>query len=290
MKKQALIYVFLASVGWGMSGVFVHFLDPFGFTPFQMTGARGTVSFICMLVYTLVSNRKAFSVKPRELIAFIVTGASLFCTAAFYYTSMQMTSVSTAVVLMYSAPVYVMVFSVLFLGERLSAVKIFSVGLVLFGCVLVSGVVGDLKVDFTGILFGVLSGLAYAAYNILTKVSMKNGSDPTSANVYIFMSVSIISLIFADPIGTVKLAARAPAETLPLLLGVGIVTFVLPYFLYTMAMKSLPAGVASSLAILEPMIATVISVAFLGDKLDILKAFGIAFILLAVFLLGRERE
>ncbi len=270
--------------------MFVHLLSPYGFTSFQMTGARGIVSFICMLVYGLARDKSAFKVKPKELMIFGFTGIALFCTAAFYYTSMQTTSVSTAVVLMYSAPVYVMLFSVVFLGEKLTAPKIFSVGLVLFGCVLVSGVVSDLKVDIIGILFGVMSGLVYAIYNILTKISMKNAANPISANIYTFMSVSAVSLIFSDPVGMVQTAAKEPMATVPLLLGVGVVTFVLPYFLYTMAMKTLEAGVASSLAILEPMIASVIGVMFLGDSLDLLKTIGMVFILSAVFLLGKGQE
>ncbi len=290
MKKQAFVYIFLASLGWGMSGVFVYFLSPYGFTSFQMTGARGIVSFLCMLAYAMIYDRRSFRINLSELVIFVFNGVALFCTAAFYYTSMQLSSVSTAVVLMYSAPIYVMLFSVLFLGEHFSAPKLFSVGLVVFGCVLVSGIVSDLSTDAFGILFGVMSGVAYAAYNILTKISMRRGSNPASANLYTFMSVSAIALVFADPLGTVATAASAPGVTVPLLAGIGIVTFVLPYFLYTMAMKSLPAGVAASLAILEPMIATVISVVFLGDRLDILKTLGIILILTAVFLLGREQE
>lgn len=290
MKKQALIYIFLASLGWGMSGVFVHFLTPYGYSSLHMTGARALVSFACLLLYTWIKDKEAFKIRPRELLIFLFTGCGLYGTAAFYFTAMQLSSVSTAVVLMYSAPVLVMIFSVLFLGEKMTAVKAVAVGLVFAGCILVSGAIGDWQVNPLGILFGILSSVAYAAYNILTKISMRRGSDPTSANIYVFMTASAISLVFSDPVGAIKLAGQAPAVLIPLLVSLGLVTFFLPYMLYTLAMKSLPAGVASSLAILEPMIATIISVAFFREKLDIAKSVGIICILVAVFLLGRSKE
>ena len=56
---------------------------------------------------------------------------------------------------------------------------------------------------------------------------------------------------------------------------------------YTKAMRTLPAGTASALGIVEPMAATVFSIAFLDERLSVISVAGIILILLAVFLLGK---
>ena len=290
MKTKAFIYIIVASILWGTSGIFVHYLAPYGFTSLQMTAARGTVSAVCMLTFALIRDRSLFKIKLRDMIYYVVIGASLFLTASLYYTSMQMTSVSTAVVLMYMMPAYVMIFSVLFLGEKFSPLKIISVVGMLVGCCLVSGVIGGIKFDVLGIIIGFISGLTYAANNISTKLAMKRGCHPVSTTMYSFSVMAIIALCAAQPRQMVMTAAKQPAATIPLLIGIGVVTFVLPYLLFTLAMRELPAGTASALSIIEPMAATIFSVVLFDERLSVATVIGIVLILGAVFLLGKAEN
>ena len=286
MKKQAFIYIIIAGMLWGTSGLFVHYLSPFGFSAIQMSCVRGIISFICMAVYVLLKDRSLFRVSVVEIIFFLFIGAALFGTASSYYSSMQLTSVSTAVILMYTAPVYVTVFSVLFLGEKMSFEKAVSAVMMLVGCCFVSGIIGGMKFDALGVTLGVLSGLIYAAYNIITKIVLGRKTSAVSTSLYSFLFMSIIALAVAKPAEIIEHVSIAPSKTVPLLIGLGICTFVLPYFLYTSAMKDISAGTASVLSVVEPMAATVFSVLFLNDGIDIFGNIGIVLILVAVVLLG----
>ena len=287
MKTRAFIYIIVAGILWGTSGIFVHLLSPYGFSSFQMTAVRGLISFIGMAVYASLSDTRLFKCRIKDFLFFVPIGATLFGTAALYYTSMTMTSVSTAVVLMYMAPVYVMIFSVIFLGENFSSLKAISVLAMLIGCCLVSGIIGGLAFDLIGILLGVLAGVSYATYNVVTKIALKKGINAVTATVYSFMIMAIIAISVSKPHQIVIKAIENPLPTIPLLIGLGVVTFVIPYFLYTLAMRDLPAGTAASLGIVEPMAATVFSILFLGEELSWLSAIGIVLILLAVFALGK---
>ena len=71
-----------------------------------------------------------------------------------------------------------------------------------------------------------------------------------------------------------------------MLILIGIVTCVSPYFLYTLAMRDLSAGTASSLGIIEPMAATVFSAIFLSEIPDVFQIIGILLILGATVLLS----
>ncbi len=289
-KTKAFLLIILACVLWGTSGIFVHFLSPMGYSSLNMTGIRAVVAFLCMLVYGLIFNRKSLRIKKKGAFLSFAMGISFFATAALYFTSMQMTSVSTAVVLMYTAPIYVTLYSVLFLGEKMTKLKLLSVVLVIAGCVMVSGAVGEMTFDPLGVVIGIFSGIAYAAYNIFAKISMRAGNDPGSATFYCFLAAAIVAVFAADPIGVVAVTANNSVLYIPILIALGIVTCVIPYFTYTMAMRTLPAGVASSLGIIEPMSATLFSVVLFCEELGIVKIIGIVVILIAVALLGREKE
>ena len=290
MNKHALLLIVVACVFWGTSGIFVHYLAPIGFSSINMTGARAFVAFLSMLLYTLLFNRQALKVKRKHLILSFCMGVAFFGTAGLYFTAMTMTSVSTAVVLMYTAPIYVTVYSVMFLGEKMTGKKLLSVIFVIVGCAMVSGAFGGMRFDPLGITLGVLSGVSYAAYNILTKTTMKCGAKPDTATLYCFLAASITAIFAADIKGLCTTVAKAPFVNIFALLLLGIVTCVIPYLTYTLALRSLPAGVASSLGIIEPMSATLFSVILFKEELDAVKIIGIAVILVAVMLLGREKE
>ena len=287
MKTKSFIYIIIAGLLWGTSGIFVHYLAPYGITSLQMTAVRGTVSFICIAAYLLICNRRLFKTKLKELLLFAAIGVTLFLTAFLYYSSMQMTSISTAVILMYAAPIYVMVFSVLFMGEKFSKIKLVSLVLMMLGCCLVSGIIGGLKFDLVGIILGLLSGVSYATYNIITKIASERKNSPLTITVYGFMFMAIIALSISKPAGIITAAAVKPAAVIPLMIGLGVATFVTPYFLYTLAMRDLPAGTASALGIVEPMAATVYSIILFNEELTVFSAVGIVLILGAVLLLAK---
>lgn len=287
MKQRSILLVLLAGVLWGTSGIFVHYLAPLGFSSLQMTAMRAGVSAAAMTVYSLLRDRSVFRIRKLELCIFALSAIGLYGTGTCYFLSMQASSISTAVVLMYMAPVYVMIFSVLFFGERINAPKLLSVALMLIGCALVSGIAGGMTVSMTGVSMGIVSGVAYGAYNILTKLSMRMGIPPLKATTWVFMLTALVAIAVCEPVELCKRAAAQPAVSIPLIVGIGVVTFVLPYLCYTVAMKHLDAGTTSALGIIEPMSATLFGVVLFGETLDLWSGTGIALILAAVLLLSR---
>ena len=290
MKTKAFLYIVIAGMLWGTSGIFVKFLTPYGFTAPELSLIRGTVSFIAMLLYALIFDRSTFKISLKNLIFAFFIGITLFGTATLYYTSMQMTSVSTAVVLMYTAPIYVTAFSITFLGEASSKLKLISLGVMLVGCALVSGVVGRLAFDPVGILLGILSGVVYATYNVLTKIALRRGVGAITLSLYGFLFMALTALITARPSRIFENAAKDPTVAVPLVIGLGIFTFVLPYFFYTLSMRDLPAGTASALSVIEPLAATVFSAVIFFEIPSPISAVGIILILAATFMLGKAEN
>lgn len=289
MKKRAFLLIILAGILWGSSGLFVNALKPLGLTSLQMVTIRATVSAVLMSVYVFIFHRQCFKANLRQLFLYMCSGGCIFLTASFYYISMQASSVSTAVVLMYTAPVFVMIYSVLFFGEKFTRLKGVSLTLMIVGCALVSGIVGGLKFNAYGIIMGFLSGITYSAYNIFTKLEMKHKCHPVSASMYSFIFMAVFALLLSKPYRIVEVIAEKPSSVL-LMIACGVCTCVLPYFLYTLSLKALDVGTASALGIIEPLSATVFSVIFLKEMLGLDSIIGIVMIVGAVFILSKAEE
>lgn len=287
MKKSSLIYIILAGVLWGTSGIFVHFMAPLGFSSLHMTFLRACTSCLLFGIYMLLSNIGLFKVKLSELLLYIGSGISFFMTASCYYISMQATSISTAVTLMYTSPVFVMLYSVIFFKEKLTKAKIVALSAMLFGCSLVSGIIGGLKFNLVGILFGLLAGLSYTAYNIFTKIEMRRNCNAIQATFYCFTVAALIGSFTCNVSQFSEIFIASPIAASALSLGIGIFTCISPYFLYTIALKHIPVGTASALSILEPMSATIFSVLLFSEPLDLYSVCGILLILSSVFLLSK---
>lgn len=260
-------------------------LTPYNVSAIQMTFIRSFVAVIAMAIYILITNRELFKTKMANIPYYIGSGVCIFLTAVLYYISMQRTSVATSVILMYMAPAYVMIYSVLFLKEKFSFKKGFATVLMLCGCALVSGIADGLKYDFLGICCGVLSGISYGAYSIITKIEMQKKFNSTSATFYCYVVMAILAMTVSNPIDVFKIGASS-IEVTGLMIGLGILTFTLPYFFYNIGLRNLPAGTASSLAVFEPLAATLYSVLFFSEPIGLFGLIGFFCVIISVIILS----
>lgn len=285
MDILPVLYTIIAAVSWATTGVFVTNLSKFGITSNEITLSRLIVAAVILTVITAVKDKNLLKIRPKHLPFYILNGLCLFGTSAFYYAAMVKTTVSTAVTLMYTAPMLVTAFSAMFLGEKLTAKKVTAVILTFIGCGLVTGIIGDMKLTGTGIICGILSGISYAGYSITAKINMNKGINPSTSTVYCFIFAAIAAVIFTNP---AQAAVKTTSGTIPLILSIanGIVTTVIPYYFYTKSLKKLSAGTASAMSTVEPLTATLISVIFFNEKLTVYSALGIILILVSVIMLG----
>ena len=289
MKRLSLFYIALSGILWGTSVIFFNLLTPFGFSSLDLTFLRALVAAIVMVIYAFIADRSLFKISIKELVLFALSGVSVFGTASCYFTSMSLTSASTAVVLMYTAPIFVMIYSVMFLSEKMTKTKCVCVILMILGCTFVSGILNGFKFNISGILIGIVSGISYSLHNILTRIEMMKQYNSTKASLYAFIFFAISSFFVSDCQNTFFVAAKNPV-VITLAIFMGICTSFLPYFFYTKALKVIPAGTATSLGIIEPMSATLFSVFIFGEILSFMSVIGIGLILISVFVLSKENE
>ena len=201
-----------------------------------------------------------------------------------------MMPLSTAAILLYTSPIWIMLMSVLFFREKLTGRKLLALVLAFAGCVLVSGISGE-GMTLPGLLVGLGSGIGYGLYSILGTVALRRYS-PFTVTTYTFAFAALGSWLICRP--AEMLAKFAAAPNLPGLVFfcvlTALVTAVIPFLAYTLGLQTVEASRAGILATVEPLVATLIGVAVFSEPLTLLSGLGILLILAAVVLLNRKTE
>ena len=271
---------------WGIIGLFTRSLYDSGMSPMQMAFCRCIVTTAIVLTVILVVDRKLLRIDPRDIWMFIGTGLlSIVFFNIMYFTSQQMVSLSTASVLLYTAPCFVMVMSMVLFHERLTRNKAIALALAFAGCVFTTGLgFGDVNM---GIAFGILAGFGYALYSIFAKFAIPKYGLLTIL-LYTFLIASLCLLPFCN---VPEIASLCGDWHVPIcVLGLAVISTVLPYYFYTKGLKGMDAGRASILAFMEPMVATILSLV-IGDPFGWTNVVGIVMILGSVILLStREND
>ena len=284
------LLILLAGCFWGSMGIFVRRLGTFGFSSVQIVCIRVTLAALFFSVLLLAKDRRGFRIALRDLPLFLGLGfGSILFFTVCYFTAITMMPLSTAAILLYTSPIWIMLMSVLFFREKLNAVKLLALGLAFAGCVLVSGISGE-GITLAGLLVGLGSGIGYGLYSILGTVALRKYS-PYTVTAYTFLFAAAGSWAVCGPRDMVAKFTAAP-DLLSLLLFcclTALVTAVIPFLAYTLGLRSVEASRAGILATVEPLVATIIGILVFSEPLTWLSGLGILLILSAVILLNRKK-
>ena len=284
------LLILLAGCFWGSMGIFVRRLGTFGFSPVQVVCIRVTLAALFFSVLLLAKDRRGFRIALRDLPLFLGLGfGSILFFTVCYFTAITMMPLSTAAILLYTSPIWIMLMSVLFFREKLNGVKLLALGLAFAGCVLVSGISGE-GITLAGLLVGLGSGIGYGLYSILGTVALRKYS-PYTVTAYTFLFAAAGSWAVCGPADMVSKFAAAPALFSLLLFCclTALVTAVIPFLAYTLGLRSVEASRAGILATVEPLVATLVGILVFSEPLTWLSGLGILLILSAVILLNRKK-
>ena len=290
MKNKALISVLAAGAFWGTMGFFARSLYAAGFGPLEVAQTRITTGLVFVGLYILLFNRSLFRVKLRDIWCFLGTGiVSLLLFSTCYFSALNYTSLAVAAILLYTAPFFVMLLSLILFKERMNGKKIFALLLAFTGCVLVSGVGGDTAFSWKGILLGLGSGFFYALYSIFGRYAINRGYGAWTMTFYTFLFCSIGCAFLSDwqVIGSVMAASSANVFWV---LGLGFVTAFLPYVLYSLGLEHMESSKASILASVEPVVSALFGVFVFHETLSLWGILGITMVLGAIIVLNVKKK
>ena len=290
MKNKALAAVLAAGTFWGTMGFFARSLYAAGFGPLEVAQTRITTGLVLVGLYILLFNRSQFKVKLKDIWCFLGTGiVSLLLFPTCYFSALNYTSLAVAAILLYTAPFFVMLMSLVLFKEKMNSKKVLALLLAFSGCVLVSGVGGDDDVSWIGILLGLGSGFFYALYSIFGRYAINRGYGAWTMTFYTFLFCSIGCAFLSDwqVIGSVMAADSA---NILWVLGLGFVTAFLPYVLYSTGLEHMESSKASILASVEPVVSALFGVFVFHETMSLWGVLGIALVLGAIVVLNVKKK
>jgi drug/metabolite transporter (DMT)-like permease len=273
--------IIIAAVLWSLAGIFakqIHVMSAQSIIFYRVLFA-----FAIFFIFIFISgNLKMIELKDKK-IYLLLFGILQVGTMLTFFISILQGSVSIAVLLLYTAPVYITILSPWLLQERSTKKGIIALILSLIGILLI---VDPQNLDFTqypaGILAGIASGIIYA-FQIMTS---KYASSTYSGYAQAFWSFPVAILILL-PVGIVPF--EIVLDNLVYLILLSIFPTILAISLYFNGLKKVKTHSASILGLIEPVSAVILSVLILHEQISILEMIGGALILAGVALVTTDK-
>ena len=273
-------FVVLAALCWGLSGGIGGILMGNGWDPFVVSFYRGVIGLLFVLVWLMLRPCGSGLANRRLWFWSAIAGLGVAGNFAFYFVSIAEGSVAVAVTLMYCAPVFVYLLSYTLKLEESTPLKWGAISVVMLGIVLLTRIydVGAGGVTLIGIGAGLLSGLSYAVFIFGFKYAAPHGSP--QAILVIAFSVLAIVLIWPGDTGQAVEVLSTPDW--PLFAILGVLGAGLSFILYIVGLNYTAPTVASLVAMVEPVTASLFGVVVLDETLVGIQILGMGLILATV--------
>lgn len=285
---------------WSFAAIFIRYLnDVFNMPPMVIAFWRDLFVALALLLAFSFVDRKLIHLDKRHLKFMLGYGFVLSVFNALWTVSINLNGAAIATVLVYGSVAFTAIYERWFFKSRLGIWKTTAIILSLLGCILVAGAYAPAvwQVNPTGILVGLISGIAFTAYSLLGKKSLSKGINSWTAMLYSFSVAAVLLLtlnLFPDPTTNLSIIERLFlldgslwGWTVLILLAIG--PSIGGYGLYNLSMNYLSASVANLIATLEPSMTAVLAYLLVGERFTREQIFGSILILSGVFIL-RLRE
>ena len=234
---------------------------------------RAILAALLIAVYLIVTKQQIPFAKIKKEIPFLLlSGIAMGVNWILLFEAYKYTTVSLATLSYYFAPVIVTVVCPVLFHEKLTGKQILCFIMSTIGLVMITGI-GDIGSgsDFVGILFGLGAAVFYATVILLNKfIKNVEGIPRTFLQ---FLSAIVILIPYVILSSGVTLGGMNAFGWLNLLI-VGLVHTGVTYCLYFSSLKELPGQKAAILSYIDPLVAVLISVTILGEKMTFWQIVG----------------
>lgn len=283
---RGLMFMIAAVFFWGGSASLGKYLILTRFDTLIIAQTRTTLAFILLAIFFLLRDRSVFRVRGADIWKLAILGiVGVAITNYTYYFTVKESTVATAILVQYTAPVWIILYSgYVSRTESIDRITVFSLLLALIGCDLAVTGGSWRAVTLAGwaAVTGPLSAFTYAYQVVGTKQLLKRYSVWTML-VYMF-GFSALFWMFINP--PTHIAAKNYAlGDWGILWLFAIVSILIPQTAFASGLKLLTASTAGIVGVLEPVFAIVIAFFVLGETLSVIQSLGALLVVGAVGLL-----
>jgi drug/metabolite transporter, DME family len=249
--------------------------------------SQGRTTFSLLILLPILLARRGPSnlkLPTRDLVKCSLLGVlGVAASNYFYYLAIEKTNVATAIILQYTAPIWVLLYMVVRGLQRPGVQRIAAVALAVVGSGLAIGVVGSggFRLNPQGVLAALVAAFAFAFYNIGGHDILAR-HDRWKVLLYTLLSASLFWLI-RNPPWKIAAAHYSGGQWL-FLLVFSLLSVLGPFSCYFAALQHLEPTRAIVASCLEPVFSIAIAALALGEGLGPLQMVGISIVLGAIVL------
>lgn len=280
------LYIIVAGCLWGIISIFIKVLKEVGFDSLQCVAVRAFFAAVLLFLYLLVADREKLRIAWKDIKYFLGTGiCSIVLFNYCYFEAIeQIGGAAIPALLLYTAPIFVMILSAMIFKEKITTRKIVALILTFAGLGFVTGAfTGTEHLSIGALLLGLGSGLGYALYSIFGKL-VTDKYNAVTITFYTFVVAAIGVIPMAGIVSKVQLLWNGKAIVAAL--GLALVSTVLPFLFYTKGLQKVEASKASILATVEPFMASIVGVVCFHETFYPAKVIGMLLIIFAIIYLN----
>lgn len=185
--------------------------------------------------------------------------------------------------MLYTKCAFVIILERWIFQKKITSKKFFTVLLTITGCMGIAGLFSGAFEQITakGLLFGFLSGVGFAIYDVMSKKVLDKNTSET-VTFYTFFIASIVVGFIVHPLEILQVIMQNDLFLIVILYG--IVVSGLPYILYVWALSKIDAGIAAIVSTFELFTAVFAGIILYHEPLNMITICSMIAILLAVFI------
>jgi drug/metabolite transporter (DMT)-like permease len=303
---RGYFYVAAATFCWGISaslgraaftGRLFGGLEPID--PLILAQARTTVAFVLVApVLWMMRGRERVVLPRREMLrAFILGVFGLAVSNYAYYLAIQKTTVATAIILQYIAPVWVLLYMLITRQQHATAARVWGVVLAVAGCVFAIGVfagtrhapflslaAGSIKLNTTGVIAAEVAAVSFAFYSVYGRHLLQQ-FDRWAVLTNSLLGAALMWMVVNPPWKIIR--AHYSAAQYGFMVLFSITSAAIPFSLYFAGLHYLDATRVIVTAALEPVFSVLIAAVALGEIVAPMQVVGMAVVLSAILLIQR---
>lgn len=276
MNSAKLKMIISMSV-FGTIGIFVKFID----VPSSMVAVcRGFTGALFLCLFMVFTGKKiSFSDIKKNFLKLAVTGCLIGINWILLFESYKYIGVANGTLCYYLEPVILVIGAAFIYKEKISPLKALCVVIALVGMVFVSGVFPPAEgavLNPIGIALGVGAALFYASVVLMNRgIKDISSYDMTMVQLFFAALVALPYVLATENVETINFDVK----TVILLLVVGVIHTGAAYAMYFGAVRELKSQSVAVLSYIDPMVAIVLSMTLLGEKLTLWGILGAVMIL-----------
>jgi len=277
---KGYLLVLAAAFSYGLQPYFAFFAYSDGATPIGLLLARFCLANLMLLLWLRI--KKIALPRGKEFGQYLLIGLGYAGAALGYYTASQSSSISLAVILMFSFPAFVGLYSMFVLKQSIKPIRICAMLLAFCGVLLAAG--NNFQGDISGVVWALFAAISYGSA-IIYGAHKPNTTQPLAA-AWVILLGGVGTFICAGLMQDVSLPQSLTGWTA--VVGLALFATIVPIVCFISGSPSIGAANAATLSNLEPVVAIAIAVLLVGESLTWSTVLGGVLVLIAASALAKQ--